>query len=153
MAQARDNEQPTTSAAGASVVIADASRGKPLPFAWTLFTAVWLLFPVGFVVQALRSDLSPVQLLAFLTSIAAFISLFLWLMLRYPFPAAELASQELRSRIGLLLVLTALALYVELAYGSGVPYRFMYVVLAAAVTLPTRYAAWTIVAVTVAYEA
>jgi two-component system sensor histidine kinase DesK len=149
MAQARDNEQPTTSAAGASTVIADVSRGKPLPFAWTLFTAVWLLFPVGFVVQALRSDLSPVQLLAFLISIAAFISLFLWLMLRYPFPAAELASQELRIRIGLLLVLTALALYVELAYGSGVPYRFVYVVVAAAVTLPTRHAAWMVAAVTV----
>ncbi len=149
MAQARDNEQPTTSAAGASVVIADASRGKPLPFAWTLFTAVWLLFPIGFVIQALRSDLSPVQLLAFLTSIAAFISLFLWLMLRYPFPAAELAPQELRIRIGLLLVLTALALYVELTYGSGVPYRFVYVVVAAAVTLPTRHTAWMVAAVTV----
>jgi hypothetical protein len=30
----------------------------------------------------------PVQLLALLTSLAAFISIFLWLMLRYPFPAA-----------------------------------------------------------------
>jgi two-component system sensor histidine kinase DesK len=147
VAQARDNEQPTTSADGASAAIADASRGKPLPFAWTLFTAVWLLFPVGFVVQVLRSDLSPVQLLAFLTSIAAFISLFLWLMLRYPFPA-ELAPQEFRVRIGLLLILAALALYVELAYGSGVPYRFMYVVVAA-VTLPTRQAAWMVATVTV----
>jgi two-component system, NarL family, sensor histidine kinase DesK len=149
MAQARDNEQPTTSTASPSVVIADASRGKPLPFAWTLFTAVWLLFPIGFVIQVLRSDLSPVQLLAFLISIAAFISLFLWLMLGYPFPAAELAPQELRVRIGLLLILAALALYVELAYGSGVPYRFMYVVVVAAVTLPTRHAAWMIAAVTV----
>ncbi|HZC14243.1 MAG TPA: sensor histidine kinase, partial [Thermoleophilaceae bacterium] len=65
-------------------------------------------------------------------------------------PAAELTPQRLRIRIGLLLVLAILALYVELAYGGGVPYRFMYVVIAAAVTLPTRYAAWTIVAVTVA---
>ena len=149
VAQARDNQQPTTSAASASAVIADASRGKPLPFAWTLFTAVWLLFPIGFVIQVLQSDLSPVQLLAFLISIAAFISLFLWLMLRYPFPAAELAPQECRGRIGLLLVLAALALYVELAYGSGVPYRFMYVVVAAAVTLPTRQAAWMVATVTV----
>ncbi len=146
LAQVTTNEPSTAPADGASA--GGTLRRKPLPFAWTLFTAVWLLFPVGFVVQALRSDLSPVQLLAFLTSIAAFLVVFLLLMLRYPFPAVELA-QELRVRIGLLLILAALALYVELAYGSGVPYRFMYVVIAAAVTLPTRHAAWMIAAVTV----
>jgi len=146
--QARDNEQPTTSAGGLYAGVADASRDKPLPVAWLLFTAVWLLFPVGFVIQVLRTDLSPVELLAFLASIVAFVAVFLWLMLRYPFPYVELASQELRIRIGLLLVLAALALYVELVYGSGVPYRFMYVVIAAAVTLPTREAAWAVVAVT-----
>src|SRR5215218_2456564 len=146
--QARDNEQPTISAGGVYAQVADASRDKPLPVAWLLFTAVWLLFPVGFVIQVLRTDLSPVELLAFLASIVAFVAVFLWLMLRYPFPYVELASQELRIRIGLLLVLAALALYVELVYGSGVPYRFMYVVIAAAVTLPTREAAWAVVAVT-----
>src|ERR687890_1347309 len=149
VAQARDNEQPTTSAGGVYAEVADASRDKPLPVAWLLFTAVWLLFPVGFVIQVLRTDLSSVELLAFLASIVAFVAVFLWLMLRYSFPYVELASQELRIRIGLLLVLAALALYVELVYGSGVPYRFMYVVIAAAVTLPTREAAWAVVAVTV----
>jgi two-component system sensor histidine kinase DesK len=150
MAQATDNEQPTSPAAGVSAGITDASPRRPLPFGWLLFTAVWLLFPIGLVVQVLRTGLAPVQLLAFLASMAAFIAVFLWLMLRYPFPAAELAPQRLRIRIGLLLVLAILALYVELVYGGGVPYRFMYVVIAAAVTLPTRYAAWTIVAITVA---
>jgi two-component system sensor histidine kinase DesK len=149
MAQARDNEQPTTSAGGVYAGGVGAWRGKPFPFAWTLFTAVWLLFPVGFVIQALRSDLSPVGVLALLTSLAAYISVFLWLMLRYPFPVPELSPQEVRVRIGLLLILAALALYVELAYGSGVPYRFMYVVIAAAVTLRTRHAAWMVAAATV----
>lgn len=149
MAQARDNEQPTTSAGGVYAGDADISRGKPLPFAWLLFTAVWLLFPIGFVIQVLRSDLSPLQLLALLTSLAAFISIFLWLMLRYPFPAAGLTHRELRVRIVLLLALAVLALYVELVYGSSVPYRLMYVVIAAAVILPTREAAWTVVAITV----
>jgi two-component system, NarL family, sensor histidine kinase DesK len=144
MAQATDNGQPTSSAGGA-----DAPRRERLPFAWTLFTAVWLLFPIGFVVQALRSDLSPLQLLVFLVSMVAFVAVFLWLMLRYPFPAPGLASRELRIRIGLLLVLAALALYVELAYGSGVPYRLMYVVIAAAVTLPTRHAPWMVAAIAV----
>ena len=123
-------------------------RRKPLPFAWTLFTGVWLLFPVGFVVQVLWSDLPPVQLLALLTSLAAFISIFLWLMLRYPFPTAGSTPRQLRVRIGLLLAMAVLALCVELAYGSGVPYRFVYVVVAAAVTLPTRKAAWMVAATT-----
>jgi two-component system, NarL family, sensor histidine kinase DesK len=149
VAQARDNEQPTTSSAGVYAGVGNASRDKPLPVAWLLFTAVWLLFPVGFVVQVLQTDRSPVELLAFLASIMAFVAVFLWLMLRYPFPYVELGSQELRIRLGLLLVLATLALYVELVYGSGVPYRFMYVVIAAAVTLPTREAAWAVVAITV----
>src|SRR5215204_1394250 len=149
MAQISNNERPTSAAGGASASLADASRRKPLPFGWLLFTAVWLLFPVGLVVQVLRTDLSWVQLLVFLASIAAFVAIFLWLMLRYPFPATELVPQERWIRIGLLLVLAAIALYVELAYGSSVPYRFMYVVIAAAVTLPTREAAWAVVAVAV----
>jgi two-component system sensor histidine kinase DesK len=142
------NEPSMLPASSASAGGADASRRKPLPFAWLLFTAVWLLFPVGFVVQVLRSDLSTLQLLAFLASNAAFIAVFLWLMLRYPFPDADLTAREFRDRVGLLLTLAALALYVELVYGSGVPYRFMYVVVAAAVTLPTRHAAWAVAAVT-----
>ena len=148
MTRATNSEQAMISAPPAGV--AGASRRKMLPYAWPLFTAVWLLFPAGFVVQVLRTGLPPVQLLAFLASLTGFVGVFLWLMLRYPFPAAELSPRELRIRIGLLLSLAALAMYVELVYGSGVPYRFMYVVVAAAVTLPTRYAAWTIVAVTVA---
>jgi two-component system, NarL family, sensor histidine kinase DesK len=148
MAQTRDSNRPTGLSDRVSARVTDASPRRPLPFAWLLFTAVWLLFPIGFVMQVLRTGLPPVHLLAFLASIAAFIAVFLWLMLRYPFPAVELAPQELWIRIVLLLVLAALALYVELMYGSGVPYRFMYVVIAGAVTLPTRHAAWMIVAVT-----
>lgn len=149
MAQARDNEQPITGGGGAYAGGADASRAKPLPTAWLLFTALWLLFPIGTVIQVLRSDLSPLQLLAFLASVAALVAVFLWLMLRHPFPGAGLAPRELRVRIGLLLILAALALYVELVYASGVPYRFMYVVIASAVTLPTRKAAYAVLAVTV----
>jgi hypothetical protein len=142
MAQTRDSDRPTGHSDRVSARVTDASPRRPLPFAWLLFTAVWLLFPIGFVMQVLQTGLPPVHLLTFLASIAAFIAVFLWLMLRYPFPAVELAPQELWIRIVLLLVLAALALYVELMYGSGVPYRFMYVVIAGAVTLPTRHAAW-----------
>ena len=79
MKRATNNEQSTFSA--------DAPPRKLLPYAWPLFTAVWLLFPAGFVVQVLRTGLPPVQLLAFLASLAAFVGVFLCLMLRYSFPA------------------------------------------------------------------
>jgi two-component system sensor histidine kinase DesK len=150
MMRATDIEQPMSSTSGDSTGIADASRHKLLSFAWPLFTVVWLLFPIGFVVQVLRTnDLSPLELFELLTSLAAFVSIFIWLMLRYPFPTAGLTPRELRVRIGLLLALAVLALYVELAYGSGVPYRFMYVVVAAAVTLPAGKAAWMVAVTTV----
>src|SRR5918994_3140486 len=76
LGRATRNESSTTTADGAPVGDANDLRRKPLPFAWKLFIAVWLLFPIGFVVQALRSDLSPVQLLALLASLVVFISIF-----------------------------------------------------------------------------
>ena len=150
MARTTDSEAPTTHADDASAGVADSSRRGLLPLAWPLFTAMWLLLPIGWVMAVLRTDLAPVKLLTFVASMAAFVAVFLWLMLRYPFRDAELAPPERRIQAGLLVVLAALALYVELMYGSGVPYRLMYVVIAAAVTLPTRHAAWTVVAVTLA---
>lgn len=140
MAHSPDNGRPATP---------DAARRKLFPFGWTLFTAVWLLFSVGFVVEVLGTGLSALQTLAFLASMAAFVSVFVWLMLRYPFPAHALTLRELRVRLGLLLILAALASYVELAYGGGIPWRFMYVVVAGAVALPTRYAVAAILAVPV----
>ena len=77
MAQATNNEQPASPAVGASEGVVSPSRRKLLPFAWPLFTAVWLLFPIGFVIQVLRTDLSPVQMISFLVSIVAFDAIFL----------------------------------------------------------------------------
>jgi two-component system, NarL family, sensor histidine kinase DesK len=149
MARATDNERPTISAGGASGRVADASLRRLLPLAWPLFTLMWVSFSIGYVVETLRADLTTFRLLAFLVSMAAFVAVFLWLMLRYPFRGDELAPPERRAQIGLLAALAVLALYIELAYGSGIPYRFMYVVIATAATLPTRHAAWTVVAITI----
>ena len=151
MAQATDSGRPKGYASGNTAGAPGASPRELLPFAWPRFAALWLLFPVGFVIQVLRTtNLSTLQMVAFVASMAAFLALFLWLMLRYPFPTAGLTSRELRVRFGLLLALAVLALYVELGYGNGVPYRFMHVVVAAAVTLPTREAAWAVAVTTVA---
>ena len=145
--QTEVNEKPATSSGGVPVEVA--SPSKLVPFGWTLFTMVWLLFSVGFIVQVLGRGSSPIGTLAFLASMVAFVSMFVWLMLRYPFPDPGLTLRGLRARLGLLMVLAVLAFYVELVYGGGVPWRFMYVVVASAVILPTRYAASAVLAVTV----
>jgi two-component system, NarL family, sensor histidine kinase DesK len=97
----------------------------------------------------LGKDLPPVRLLAFLASMAAYVVVYLWLMLRYPFRGDELSPSERRVHVALLATLAVLALCLEFAYGSGIPYHFMFVVIAAAVTLPTRHAVWTVVAIMV----
>ncbi len=145
----RAGELPPVSTESTSISDGDHSLHKLLPFAWPVFTVLWLVFPIGSVVEMLREDLAPIRLLGFLTSMAAFVAVFLWLMLAYPFHTGELSSSVRRTRIGLLVVLATLALFLELGYGSGIPYHFMFVVLTAAVTLPTLWAAGTVMAVTV----
>ena len=150
-------QEPTTAAtkasdrrprgpADASKTTADASLRNLLPFAWPLFAVMWLVFPVASVVDMLETDLTPVRLLAFLALMVAYVAVYLWLVLRYPFRSGELSTSERRVHIALLATLAILALCLEVAYGSGIPYQFMFVVIAAAVTLPTLPAALTVVA-------
>lgn len=120
------------------------SLGWLIPYAWLLFAALWLFFSAGFVSGVLGAGLSQRQTFVFLVSLAVFAVPFVWLMLRYPCPDPGLTLRELRARLGLIAVLTVLALYVETAYGHGIPWRFMYVVVACAVTLPVRHAAWAV---------
>lgn len=109
---------------------------------------MWLFFPLSAVLEMLRTGLPTAGLLAFLASMAGYVAVFLWLMLRYPFRGAVgLTPSE--PRIWLLMILAALTLYLELAFGTGIPYHFMFVAIAAAVTLPTRHAVWTVLATTV----
>ena len=115
---------------------------KVLPFAWLLFSAVWLFYSAGFVTTVLETSPSTAETVLFLASLMVFAAPFVWLMVRYSCPDTGLALRELRTRFVFLTVLLALALYVEIVYGFGIPWRFMYPVVAAAVTLPTRYAVW-----------
>lgn len=117
-----------------------------LPYAWLLFTAVWLFYSAGFVSEVLQESPSSAQTLVFLASLTVFAASFVWLMVRYACPDPVLTPREFKVRLGLLVVLAILTLYVEIVYGSGIPYRFMYILVAGAVTLPTRYAVWTVLA-------
>ena len=129
--------------------------GDALPFRWLipyaglLFAALWLFFSAGFVSRVLEAGLSPAQTLVFLVSLVVFAAPFVLLLVRYSFPDVGLTLPELRVRLGLIAVLTVLALYVETVYGYGIPWRFMYVVAACAVTLPVRYAMWAVLTSTV----
>jgi len=124
----------------------DASHRHLVLLAWPLFAVMWLVFPIASVVDMLGTALTPVRLLAFLASMVAYVSVYLWLVLRYPF-RGELSPPERRVHVALLVTLAALALYLEVAFGSGIPYQFMFVVIAAAVTLPTLPAASAVVTI------
>ena len=140
-----NNRRPTDSA-GASKMATDASHRHLVLLAWPLFAVMWLVFPIASVVDMLGTGLTPVRLLAFLASMVAYVSVYLWLVLRYPF-RGELSPPERRVHVALLVTLAVLALYLEVAFGSGIPYQFMFVVIAAAVTLPTLPAASAVVAI------
>ena len=146
MPKTTSQEHPTRPAGG-STAATDASLRKLLPYVWPLFAVMWLSFPIASAAETIGAGLTPTRLLAFLLSTAAYFAVYLWIVLRYPFRANNLSPRELRVRIALLGILAALALCLEIAYGSGVPYRFMFVVIAAAVTLPTLPAASTVAAI------
>jgi two-component system sensor histidine kinase DesK len=126
-----NNRRPTDSA-GASKMATDASHRHLVLLAWPLFAVMWLVFPIASVVDMLGTGLTPVRLLAFLASMVAYVSVYLWLVLRYPF-RGELSPPERRVHVALLVTLAALALY--------------FVVIAAAVTLPTLPAASAVVTI------
>ena len=138
-----------TGPANMSNMAPDTSLRNLLPFAWPLFAVMWLVFPIASVVDMLGRDLTPVRLLAFLALTITYAAVYLWLVLRYPFRGGELSPSERRVHLALLATLAALALSLEAAFGSGIPYQFMFVVIAAAVTLPTLPAALTVVAIMV----
>lgn len=143
------NEGPPTGSANTSKMGSDTSLRNLLPLAWPLFALMWLVFPLASVVDMLGKDLTPIRLLAFLALTVAYVAVYLWLVLRYPFRSGEMSPSERRFHVALLLVLAALALCLEVAFGSGIPYQFMFVVIAAAVTLPTIPAVSTVIALIV----
>jgi two-component system sensor histidine kinase DesK len=143
------NEGPPTESANTSKVGSDTSLRNLLPLAWPLFALMWLVFPLASVVDMLGKDLAPIRLLAFLALTVAYVAVYLWLVLRYPFRSGELSPSERRFHVALLVVLAALALCLEVAFGSGIPYQFMFVVIAAPVTLPTIPAVSTVMALIV----
>jgi two-component system sensor histidine kinase DesK len=149
-AEATDSEQPRApTAPAASPDGGEATLRRLLPRMWPLFVTFWLVFIVtGPVATMLNEPLTPVRMLATLVWTVTFFAAYLWLTLHKPF-RADLTPAERRTQIGLLVVLTGLVLYVDVAYPTGGWFwLFIYVLIPAGVILPTRAAVWTVVAIT-----
>jgi two-component system sensor histidine kinase DesK len=120
-----------------------------LSFWWPLFVIAWLIFIItGPVAAMLAPPRTPDRMLAALLWTVAFFAAYLWLMLHKPFRSDELTVTERRLQIAVLVVLTLLVLYVDLAYPTGWFWLFIYVLMPAGVVLPTRAAVAAVIAIT-----
>src|ERR671910_741503 len=90
------NEGPPTGSANTSKMGSDTSLRNLLPLAWPLFALMWLVFPLASVVDMLGKDLAPIRLLAFLALTVAYVAVYLWLVLRYPFRRREMSPSKRR---------------------------------------------------------
>ena len=136
-----------------STVATDASLRKLLPRMWQLFVGAWLFFLFAAVGSELRTHFTVGRLLALGLWTAVFVAVWLWLMLRNPFRAAEPEPAERQLQIGLIIALFALVTYFNLVYGPGLSWLFIYVQFAIGITLPTRTAVQAIILVTLAAAA
>jgi two-component system, NarL family, sensor histidine kinase DesK len=120
---------------------------------WQLFVGAWLFFLLVAVGAELRANFSVGRLLALGLWTTVFVALWLWLMLRNPFRAAEPEPAERQLQIGLIIALFALVTYFNLVYGPGLSWLYIYVQFAIGITLPTRAAVQAIILVTLAAAA
>jgi two-component system, NarL family, sensor histidine kinase DesK len=127
---------------------ADATDRVVHPAVWLLFTVIWLPFLFYPIRDLLRAHLSPARLCIALAGMAIFVSIYLWLMLHDPFRDAPLTPSEIRLHVALIAALTAIVLFLTRAYAIDWLWFIMYANMSAAVKLPVRAAAPTIIGLT-----
>lgn len=118
------------------------------PAVWALFTVIWLPFLFYPIRDLFAANLSPARLLIALAGMCVFVGIYLWLMLHAPFRDAPLTPAEIRLHVVLLIILTAMVLFLTLTYSIDWLWFMMYTNMAAAVKLPPRAAAPTIIGLT-----
>jgi two-component system, NarL family, sensor histidine kinase DesK len=118
------------------------------PAVWLLFTVIWLPFLFYPIRDLLAARLSPLRLCMALVGMALFVGIYLWLMLDDPFRDAPLPPQEVWLHVALITLLTAIVLALTLTYSIDWLWFVMYANMAAAVRLPVRAAAPTIIGLT-----
>ncbi|MCA1670092.1 MAG: sensor histidine kinase [Thermomicrobia bacterium] len=116
---------------------------------WRLFSAVWLFFLI-FPITGLLHLHPPVgRLLVSLIGMVIIVTVYLWLMVRRPFPGVALTPSATGLRLALLTLLTACVFFLSLTQGPDWYWYFVYAGLAAGVALPAHRAMWMIVGVMV----
>lgn len=124
------------------------SLGGLLSRLWPLFVTSWLVFviinPVATMLEASHTQLGTLMSLAWA---AVFLAAYLRLVLHKPF-RINVSATERWSQIALLILLTGMVLYIDIAYPTGFFWLFIYVIIPAGVLLPPRAAAWSVVAIT-----
>jgi two-component system sensor histidine kinase DesK len=119
------------------------------PAVWLLFTLIWLPFLFYPIRDLLETHLSPLRMCIIFAEVVLFIGIYLWLMLDDPFRAAPLSPREMWLHVALIALLTATVLSLTLAYSVDWLWVVMYANMAAAVKLPVRAAAPTIISLTI----
>jgi two-component system sensor histidine kinase DesK len=133
-----------------SVLPPGGGEQQPSTRVWPLAASAWLLLlflPLG---DALATDPSLFRLVVALIITAAVVSTYLWLILRHPFRGEPYTPSALRPRVVGVALLVVLTLGLYLAAGlHEPPWLLVFSGIAAGITLPTRWAAWAVAALTV----
>ncbi len=123
--------------------------GRALSRLWILFVVSWpvCVVLVGPVVSMIRAADTPAGRLGALGWTTTFLTAYLWLVLQQPF-RVDVPPAEQRIRIGLLALLSALVLYVDLANDPGYFWLFICVFVPAGIVLTSRVAAGMVLGLT-----
>jgi len=110
---------------------------------WRLFSVVWLFFLIFPITGLLHTRPTAGRLVVIVIGMAIIIAVYLWLMLRRPFPDAAPAPSAGWQPLALLTLLLACVLFLTMTESSDWYWFFTYAGLAAGVAFPARRAAWT----------
>ena len=112
---------------------------------WRLFSLMWLFFLIFPITGLLHAHPAVGQLLVILIGMAGIVTLYLWLMLRRPFPSGALAPSARWLPLALLILLVACVLFLTKTESADWYWFFTFAGLAAGVAFPARHAAWAVV--------
>jgi two-component system sensor histidine kinase DesK len=137
----REEEQPVRPNAAGEDLWQRTSSGGISPLAWRVFVLMWLLFILYEMFNLVQTHLSPLRLGLAVVSALCFVGLYALLVWHHPLSFQ--AQARARSRLVWLpfVLLIALTIFLNLTYGSGWLYFFIFSSVAAGVIFPTNRAA------------
>ena len=139
----------TSTDAGAAVVARVSGRVR-FHRLWPLAAIAWLPLLAIPIAALLRAHPTSARLLSAAAATVGFGALYLWLVLREPFPGPALTAPDLRRRLALIAALTALGLALYPLFGAAMPpWYLVYATIAAGVALPARLAARAVALITI----